>query len=68
MQIMTKDRSSKWGKRLAAFRKSKGNLTIDQAAKLLGVAKATWSRWETGDRIPSKAYQYMLKRLEAGTL
>jgi transcriptional regulator with XRE-family HTH domain len=62
-----KERKTKWGKRLLAIRLQQG-LTIEEAAQKLGTTKATWSRWETGQRVPSRAHQYMIGRLENNTL
>ena len=68
MLTMTNPRKAGWGRKLKALRDRLKFATIEEAAAALGVSKATWSRWETGQRTPSRAHQYMLDRLEKGTL
>jgi DNA-binding XRE family transcriptional regulator len=52
----------RFGENLAFWRKRR-NLSQKQAAHRLGVAKSTWSQWESGKRTPSIIYLPLLGRV-----
>ena len=65
--LMTRKRKTVWGRRLVALRERLG-MNIPQAARRIGVSKATWSSWEVGRRTPRGAYLTLIELLETGQL
>jgi len=56
-----------FGEKLRAWRRSK-NLTQKNAGERLGVSGATWSDWESENKIPIPANVTLLQKLTGGAV
>jgi DNA-binding XRE family transcriptional regulator len=64
---MTSPRKTALGKRLQALR-DRLDLTQEDAAGRIRVARRTWHMWETGQAKPQPSYLLLIEMLEKGQL